>query len=568
MNSGALWIVIHKVRAPLIVLIATYTIAIIGFLFIDGIDDQGQIYHMNIFDAFYIVTYTATTIGFGEIPYEFTYAQRIWMSMIMYATVMGWFYSLGSLVTLFQNKLLIAKIAENRFLKQIKSINQSFLIVLGYNYTTSEIIKKANKEGVRVVVIEKDEHKINELNLENFTPAVPCLMGDVYDPLALEKAGLNSKYCKAIVSLFTNDDLNLRVAITAKLLNKDVTLAIKSTTKSQSENLKDLGVEIIENPYELIAEQIDMALCNPKMLVLKQWIHGVGTLEDKIIKMPKGKYIVYGYGKSGRDIYKTLASNNIEVVFILPPNEEINVIPDDMRYLFKTTKDKDEKELLLEADILNASAIIARTPSDTLNLSILSSAKKLNTNIVTISRESKMADLSMFENAKIDLVFIPSKVLIEKTTNALIAPYSNKFLDLVKKENDPKLVSDIIDNIVNKIDINPITFGITINKEKAFAVWNSISNKNRVVKLDILGRSRTNWKERNNSVPLILIRGEEKFLLPSWEVELMINDKILFASTKETLDDIKWIAKNIYEFYYVYFGKEKNMFNKIFKGKY
>jgi hypothetical protein len=59
-------------RKPFLVIIATYTISIIGFLFIDGKDTDGNLYHMTIFDAFYFVSYTATTIGFGEIPYAFT----------------------------------------------------------------------------------------------------------------------------------------------------------------------------------------------------------------------------------------------------------------------------------------------------------------------------------------------------------------------------------------------------------------------------------------------------------------------------------------------------------------
>lgn len=567
MNNSALWIVLHRMRAPLMVLIITYTIAIAGFLVIEGVDDAGNPYHMTIFDAFYVVTYTATTIGFGEIPYAFTHGQRIWMSMIVYATVMGWFYSLGSLVTLFQDKLLLAQIAETRFIKQIRNMNQSFLIVLGYNYTTSEIIKKANKEGVRTVVIEKDETKINELNLENFTPTVPCLMGDVYDPQALEKAGLHSKHCKAVVSLFSDDNLNLRVALTAKYLNNDVTLAIKSTTHAQSEDLKDLGVQIVENPYEIIAEQVDMALRNPHMLILEKWIHGVGTLDEKIVTLPRGKYIVYGFGKLGRKIHQVLNENGIEVIFIKPPIEDMSVIPKDMRDIV-VTEGRDEKEMLLEAGIMESDGIIARTVSDTHNLSMLASARKVNPNIVTIARENEMADLSVFKNAKIDLVFIPQKVLIEKTTNALIAPYSSKFLDMVKSEDDPEFVKGIIDRIVKKIGPNPITFGITVNKEKSYALWNSLVNKKRIIKLDVLARSRSNWQERNKALPLILIRGEERILLPSWDEELKLGDKILFASDEDSKDDIRWITKNIYEFFYVYFGKEKNMFNKLLKGEY
>lgn len=567
MNNSALWIVLHRMRTPLMVLIITYTIAIAGFLVIEGQDDNGNPYYMTIFDAFYVVTYTATTIGFGEIPYPFTPGQRIWMSMIVYATVMGWFYALGSIISLFQDKLFLAQIAETRFLKQIRNMNQTFLIVLGYNYTTSEIIKKANKEGIRTVVIEKDESKINELNLENFTPTVPCLMGDVYDPVALEKAGLHSKFCKAVVSLFSDDNLNLRVALTAKYLNNDVTLAIKSTTHAHSEDLKDLGVQIVGNPYQIIADQVDMALRNPYMLLLEKWIHGVGTLDEKIVKLPRGKYIVYGFGKLGRKIYQVLNANGIEVVFIKPPIEERKVIPKDMRK-HVIMEGKDEKEMLLEAGILEADGIIARTVSDTHNLSMLASARKVNPNIVTIARENEMADLSVFKNAKIDLVFIPQKVLIEKTTNSLIAPYSSKFLNMLKAKDDPEFVKSIIDKIVQDIGTNPITFGITVNKEKSFALWNSLVIKKRIIKLDVLARSRCNWEERNKILPLILIRGATRVLLPSWEEELQLGDKILFASNEDAKSDVRWITKNIYEFFYVYHGKEKNMFNKFLKGEY
>jgi voltage-gated potassium channel len=567
MNNSALWIVLHRMRAPLLVLIVTYTIAIIGFLLIDGMDNNGKVYHMNIFDAFYVVTYTATTIGFGEIPYAFTYGQRIWMSMIVYATVMGWFYSLGSIISLFQDKLLLAQIAESRFRKQIKNLNQSFLIVLGYNYTTSEIIKKANKEGVRTVVIEKDEHKINELNLENFTPAVPCLMGDVYDPLALEKAGLNSKYCKAVVSLFADDNLNLRVALTSKLLNKNVKLAIKSTTNDQSEDLRDLGVEIVENPYEIIAEQIDIALRNPYMGILEKWLHGIGTLDDEIKYLPKGKYLVYGFGKLGRKIYQVLNNNGIEVSFIIPSDEDIESIPKDMLNIVKFYETDEDESLLIE-DIKNSSAIIARSTSDTLNLSILARSRKLNPNIVTIARESEMAYLSIFENANIDFVFIPSKVLIEKTTNALLAPYSSKFIEMVKEQQELDFAEKVILRIKNKIGSNPITFGLTVEKEKSYAIWNSLVNKKRIITLDVCRRSRSNWQEHNKILPLILIRNSQVYLLPSWDMELELDDKVLFVSDEESKNDLRWISKNIYEFYYVYFGKEKNMFNKLFKGGY
>ncbi len=73
---------------------------------IPGMDDQGHPYNLSFFDAFYFVSYMASTIGFGEAPYSFTYPQRLWVSFCIYLTVIGWFYGIGSLVALIQDKRL------------------------------------------------------------------------------------------------------------------------------------------------------------------------------------------------------------------------------------------------------------------------------------------------------------------------------------------------------------------------------------------------------------------------------------------------------------------------------
>ena len=167
-------------RKPFLVIIATYVISIIGFLLIDGKDSSGNVYHMTIFDAFYFVSYTATTIGFGEIPYAFTYPQRIWVTASTFLTVLGWFYSIGSLVSLLQDKLFLQEIERAKFLKQIKNLDEKFILILGYNQITKKIILKAIEQGIRTVVVEKDSIKNEKLTPENFTPTVPVLNGDSY----------------------------------------------------------------------------------------------------------------------------------------------------------------------------------------------------------------------------------------------------------------------------------------------------------------------------------------------------------------------------------------------------
>lgn len=316
MHNNSLWIILQKMRVPFIVIIVTYTIAIIGLVSINGVDAQGNPYTMTIFDALYFISYTATTIGFGETPYSFTYSQRLWVTFSIYLTVIGWFYGIGTLIGLLQNKLFLNEIARVKFKRQTNAIRKKYIIVLGFNYVTNEIIKKLLSNDIHVVVIEKSEERANALILENYTPTVPILVSDAHNANVLELAGIAKSNCKAVVSLFEDDALNLRIAIVARLLNKNIQLAMKATTTSSVNNLKDVNVNIVANPFSIIANELKMAIKSPNLLKLEKWIYQIDALDARFERLPAGQYIICGFGRLGRNVYKLLRKENIEFIFI------------------------------------------------------------------------------------------------------------------------------------------------------------------------------------------------------------------------------------------------------------
>ncbi len=554
MNNSSLFIVLQRMRKPFLVIVITYTIAIIGLLIIDGVDNNGNVYKMSIFDAFYFVSYTATTIGFGETPYAFTYSQRLWVTFSIYLTVLGWFYGIGSLVTLLQDKIFLRELKRAKFKRQIKSLKEKFVIILGYNQITSQIINRALKQDIRPVVIEKNEDRVNELLLENLTPSVPVLLVDSYTPWALETAGIKKYNCKSLVSIFEDDALNLRIALTSKLLNPYVRLAVRSTTDNQTENLRDLEVETIANTFSIISSEIDMALNAPNLLKLERWVYQIDNLNINLPPLPKGKYIVCGYGRMGKYIYENLKKNRIETEFIEINKRKVKTFSTDEKMRI-TYANADDKELLLDVGIKDSVAIIAATHNDTTNLSILATAKKLNPDIMTIARENEMDDLSIFENAKIDYIFMPSRILINKITNALINPLSDKFIRMICRKDDI-WASKLVKNLIQVIDENPLLYKIRIDKKNAPQVYSSIK-ENKEIKLEIFTRSLYNREQKNNVIPLLLKNGEEVELLPNKDIFLKENDEILFACDKNAKSDIEYILQNLYEFYYAYLGKER-----------
>ena len=563
MQNNSLWIILQKMRIPFIVIIVTYTIAIVGLISINGVDANGNAYHMTIFDALYFISYTATTIGFGETPYSFTYSQRLWVTFSIYLTVIGWFYGIGTLIGLLQNKLFLSEIARVKFKRQVNHIRKKYIIVLGFNYVTNEIIKKLLNNDIQVVVIEKSEERANALILENYTPTVPVLVSDAHNANALELAGIAKSNCKAVVSLFEDDALNLRIAIVSRLLNKNIQLATKATTSSSVNNLKDVNVNVIANPFSIIANELKMAIKSPNLLKLEKWIYQIDTLDAHLEKLPVGKYIICGFGRLGRNIYQVLRHENIEFIFIEIDENQIKEIEEEELDHFMVG-DADEKNILLKAGVKNATAIVAFTNNDTVNISILATAKKINENIITIAREDEMEDVSIFSNAQIDYLFMPSKILVNKITNALINPLSDIFARAIKSK-DEHWASLLVKELMQRIDANPVLFELVINTAQANQICDYIEASNEIA-LSIFEISLHNRKLKNNVVPLLLKREGEIVVLPSLDTVLQLDDKLLLACDENAQNDIEYIAQNPYEFHYALSGEEKTLFKKgLFK---
>ena len=557
MKSSSLWLILQRMRTPFLVIIVTYTVSIIGLLIIDGMDNDGNVYKLTIFDAFYFISYTATTIGFGETPFAFTYPQRIWVSMSVFFTVTGWFYSLGSLIALLQDKLFIQEFQKAKFIRSVNVLKERFIIILGYNAITSEIIKQANEYGLRAVVIEKEESKRDALLLENFTPPVYCLNADAHDSEALEMAGIKSPFCKAIVSLFENDALNLRIALTAKVLNPNITMAIKSTTKNHTENLLDLGVQIIENPFDIIAKQIHMAINTPNALRLARWIYGLSNLSVPLLNLPRGKYIVCGYGRMGKSIYEVLKQNDFDIAFAEIDVEKTKQLPSLERNMVHIG-DGDDRDLLKGLGIESCVGIIAGTNDDTTNLSILSTARKLNPDIITIARENELEDFSIFHNSRIDTVFIPAKVLITKTVHAIINPALDLFIKHIHTLSEERVI--LLTKELLNLELHPVLFTCRIDE----ATTPMILQHSKPIMLKLLKTSLKNYLLENNLIALMLVRRNEVILLPSWETNLEKNDLLLFAGDANAQDHLEYITQNPHEFYYALYGKEKGFFHALF----
>lgn len=170
------FLVLRRMRAPLIFLITIYGFSILGLTLIPGINEQGQpTPPLSFFHAFYFISYTATTIGFGEVPQAFSNGQRLWVILCIYLSVIGWTYTILTILSLvqdsgFQNALLAA-----RFAWRVKRMGETFYLICGCGETGSLVGRTLDRIGRRFVVVESNRQRVEELDLEDFKTDTPAL---------------------------------------------------------------------------------------------------------------------------------------------------------------------------------------------------------------------------------------------------------------------------------------------------------------------------------------------------------------------------------------------------------
>lgn len=543
------YILLRRMRAPLIVLILMYAISIVGFTLIPGQDAEGKVWYPSFLHALYVVSYTASTIGFGEIPYAFTDAQRLWMIFVIHLTVIGWLYSIGSLLTVVQDPAFRKLRSEYAFRRSVKGLRTPFYLVCGYGDTGEILVKALADEGIKAVVIDHAEHRIHELELNDYMRRPLGLLGDASKPAILEMAGITNPYCSGVIALTDSDHTNLMIALTAYLLNPDLRVLARAESAEAVANIRSFGNNEVINPFETFAGRLAMAVHSPGLYALHDWMTGVPHEPLREPPFPRqGLWIMAGYGRFGKVLYRHLQNAGIQVQ-IVETDPVGNHAPSGT-----LTGSGTEAPTLLDAGLMQAVGIIAGTHDDANNLSILLTARELNRDIFTVARQNQRDNDLIFTHAGFDLIMKRGDVIAHKIFALLRTPLISDFLSVVK-HNGNEWANILISRILGvSHDEVPYLWEIKINKARNPALYRACLQQ-RVTLHDLLRDPR----ERNQQLPLIpllLKRQEHIMVLPDSNTELEVSDRLLMCGSYPSSRDLQWATQNVNVMQYLLTGEE------------
>jgi Trk K+ transport system NAD-binding subunit len=551
--ENIIFIVFRRMRAPLLALICAYSVAVLGLVLIPGKDAAGETWHMDVFHALYFVSYMATTIGFGEIPREFSEAQRMWVIFAIYLTVIVWVYAIGTLIALFQDQTFQQAVTERRFTRRIRRMTERFYLVCGYGQTGGALVDALAERDQQAVVVDIDPDRVRNLQLLNVRQYVPALCGDAGRPLHLLEAGLKHRLCAGVAALTNLNEVNLKIAITSKLLNPGITVICRADSHDIEANMASFGTDYIIDPFDTFAGHLSVALRTPCLYLLHEWLTGRrgDPLKEPVYPPRDGPWVVCGYGRFGKAVIDRLNAQDIETLVVEATPERTGT-PEGGCVVGRGT----EAETLREAEIGRAVGLVAGTDDDANNLSIVMTARELNPDLFVVVRQNLLENEEIVEAVHGDMVMHPSIIIANKIRVLLATPLLYEFEQLAGYQPDAwacQLVSRISALVSSSV---PEIWELSLDAEQAFAVHGALAAGRRVVLGDLLADSLE--RERGlAAIPLLLLRAGERVLLPDEDSVLRRGDRLLFCGRPNARERMEWALQNQNALDYILTGESR-----------
>ena len=547
--SNLFFLALRRMRTPLVLVVVIYAVCVMGLSLVPGVDADGARTHgMGLFNAFYVVSFTGTTIGLGELPDEFSAGQRMWMIVTIYLTVSGWTYTIMRMISLLGERGFQQAIRDNAFARHVLSLREPFYIVCGSGETGTLVCHGLDRLRYRVVVIDTDPERIQELRMEAFFADVPAVTADATLPATLISAGLESPYCRGVMALAANDDTNRAIAVNVRLLAPDVPILARVGNPSLDTNFGPFGGEVVINPFERFANHLVAAVSAPLSYRLREILTALtGEPLPERHHPPRGHWIMCGYGRFGQTIRHRLESAGMTVTVI------------DHLHFGEPGVDVDgtgtDAVSLRAAGVETSQGIVAGNANDQKNLAIAIAARELNPDIFVVTRQNQTSNSALFEAFEHDLAMVPSRIVAREFLALITTPLLARFLEIIPEQGEQWCAE-----LTKKLErLNhhrvPDVWSLTINEQDADAIVQTLMAGEEVTLKNLC----TNPRDRSHtsrSLILLLARDGEIVVLPDENTPLAVGDEILLVGSQLGHPLVTVVAKNSNALDYVRLGTQ------------
>ncbi len=319
----------YRFYVPLLILLSVWVIGTIGYMVIDN---------YTFFDAFYMTIITVATVGYGEVA-PLSQAGKLFTAFLIITSFGTFAYAVSS-ITKFVIDGEFNEFFKNRKLNATIDKISDHVIICGYGRNGRQAAQVLKKHHKRFVVIENNATLTSTLN-HKFSELV--ITGDSTQDEVLIKAGILR--AKAIITTLPVDADNLFIVLSARNLNKNLTIISRASEDNSDTKLKIAGANNVIMPDKVGGAHMASLVMKPDVMEFIDHITAEGgdniSLEEisfeRIPDELKNKTLkdLEIRNRSGANIigYKTAKGE-----YIINPSADTLVIPDSKLFVLGTSE--------------------------------------------------------------------------------------------------------------------------------------------------------------------------------------------------------------------------------------
>ncbi|MBK6748704.1 MAG: potassium channel protein [Pyrinomonadaceae bacterium] len=250
MTVGILATLSHIIRRRL-----AFAAVIVGFIIVVGASGFRYFEGFSWLDSFYTSAQTVTTVGYGDLT-PVTKGGRFFAILLMLTGAGTVLYALTVLAQAVIQSEMVHGLDRRRKLKEMEKLEGHY-IVCGAGRVGRRILRNLERQNLPHVIIERDEHRLNEVD----DGVSHIIVGDATSEENLIKAGVRN--AKGLASCLPDDAANVYVVLTARGLNPALHIVARAVEEQAEPTLIRAGASRVVAPTIIGSQSMARALLKP-----------------------------------------------------------------------------------------------------------------------------------------------------------------------------------------------------------------------------------------------------------------------------------------------------------------
>ena len=253
----------------------------------------------SLFDSFYMTLVTLTTVGYEEI-HPLSFRGRVFASVLMLAgvtTILASITILGDMML----KLELGDAFGRRRRRIMLNKLSDHYIVCGAGRVGRSVVRELKRNEANVLLIESDPERAKWGTDQN----VPTLVADATQDSTLRTAQIET--ANGLVAAVDSDAQNVYVTLSARVLNPNLLVASRASSRDAADRLKRAGANTVFTPYAFIGHRLAQSMLRPHALSLLDVASAFGNSTDLEIEVEEVRV-----SESSRMVSLTLDESRIK----------------------------------------------------------------------------------------------------------------------------------------------------------------------------------------------------------------------------------------------------------------